>query len=98
MLLALLVSSCSHLEIIQDISKDYTPDIWSWLQMNKIFKPGKKERICLLKMRKKKKRKDKRRQRKGDVLKKGNGCVQISPTALLPAYPEMGDEETGTFR
>lgn len=46
----------------------------------------------------KKKRKDKRWKRKGDVLKKGNGCVQISPTALLPAYPEMGDAETGTFR
>lgn len=96
MLLALLVSSCSHLEIIQDISKDYTPDIWSWLQMNKIFKPGKKERICLLKMRKKKKKK--RQKVKEDVLKKGNGCVQISTTALLPAYPEMGDAETGTFR
>lgn len=57
-----------------------------------------KERASLfVKNEEEKKRKDKRWKRKGDLLKKGNGCVQISPTAVCPAYPKMGASEIGTF-
>lgn len=59
------------------------------------FQTWKERANLFIKNEEEKKRKEKRW--KGDVLKKGNGCVQISPTAVLPAYSEMGASEIGTF-
>ena len=74
MLMSSLVSSCSRLEIKQAAMKG-NAYMRCWLLMNRIFKPGKKERICLIKMRKKEE-KDKRWKRKGHVLNQWNCHTQ----------------------